>query len=753
MADTANSAPSSAFFLLDERIQKWIWQSGWTELRDAQEQAIAPILAGNKDVVIAAATAAGKTEAAFLPILTSLLRDDGPSCAIYVSPLKALINDQWGRLEGLCESLEVPVVPWHGDITDSRKKRFLKKPEGVLLITPESLEALLMNRGHGLAGLFSGLRYVVVDEMHAFIGMERGRQLQSLLHRLEFVLKRNVPRIGLSATLGDMTLAAEYLRPGKKGEVELIISKDGSHELKALVKGYVDFPPKLSDKDIQAKSENGETVELEEILPPAKVAVAEHLFKTLRASNNLVFPNSRAHVELYADLLRRMCERNSLPNEFWPHHGSLSKDLREEAEMALKNKERPASAICTTTLELGIDIGAVKSIAQIGPAPSVASLRQRLGRSGRRKGEAAILRCYCIEPELNPDSPISDLLHEGLVQAIAQVRLLAKGWFEPPMVSGLHLSTLIQQLLSAISQYGGLTAGQAWKLLCEAGPFNGLSKAEFGLLLKGLGEQDILIQDSSGLLLYGQLGEKLANHYTFYAAFVTEEEFRLVTEGKSLGSLPISRPLEVESHVIFGGRRWKVRNVDLSAKVIEVIPDKGGKPPEFDGMGGKVHDRVRDEMRQILMESSSVPFLDKTATSLLAEARGNFMQLRLDSQTVIPAGGGVRLFPWKGDWVTDTLTLALRHRGYKVENEGLCLNLRNVDAASVYDTLFDLSEEAFPSETELAGEILNKVQEKWDWLLPGGLLSRNFASHNLDIPGAKKYFHELVSQGVFNSYE
>ena len=753
MVEDTQTTASSAFFLLDERIRKWIWQSGWTELRDAQELAIVPILAGTKDVIIAAATAAGKTEAAFLPVLTSLLKEREPVCALYVSPLKALINDQWDRLELLCESLEVPVIPWHGDISDSKKKRFLKKPEGVLLITPESLEALLMNRGHGLAGLFSGLRYIVVDELHAFIGTERGKQLQSLLHRVEIVLKRNVPRIGLSATLGDMALAAEYLRPGGQENVQLIVSRDGGQELRVQVRGYVELPPTLSDNDIAAKLEEGETVELEDTLSQARIAVAEHLFTTLRGSNNLIFPNSRSQVELYSDLLRRSCERNNLPNEFWPHHGSLSKDIREETETALKQKERPANAVCTTTLELGINIGAVKSIAQIGPAPSVASLRQRLGRSGRRKEEPAILRCYCIEPELTPDSSVSDMLHEGLLQSVAQVRLLAKGWFEPPLVYGLHLSTLIQQLLSAIAQYGGLTARQAWTLLCENGPFAGLTKSDFADILKGLGEKDILLQNGAGLLLYGQLGEKLANHYTFYAAFVTEEEFRLVTTGKTLGSLPISRPLELDSHIIFAGRRWKVREVDLSAKVIEVIPDKGGKPPEFDGMGGKVHDRVREEMRQLLMEEALVLFLDHQAAALLSEARENFRRLGLDRQTVIPAGGGVRIFAWKGDWVMDALTLALKRRGYRTENEGLCLRVRSVESDTVSDILFDLSEGSFPTEVELADEVLNKVREKWDWLLPEGLLSRNYASHNLDISGAKRYLKELVSQGAFVSYD
>jgi ATP-dependent Lhr-like helicase len=747
---------SQAFSLLDGRIQKWIWQAGWSELRDAQERAVAPILAGDRDVIIAAATAAGKTEAAFLPILTQMLQEQALGCVLYISPLKALINDQWDRLEGLCETLEIPVIPWHGDISGSKKKRFLKEPRGILLITPESLEALLMNHGHGLAGIFAGLRYIVVDKLHAFLGTERGKQLQSLMHRVEFALKRPVPRIGLSATLGDMGLAATYLR-SNEGEhslgMDIIVSKDGGQELQVQVKGYVKLPPQLSEQEIHAKQEAGHEISLEETLSPAMLRVADHLYTNLRGQNNLLFPNSRAQVELYADLLRRQSERNKVPNEFWPHHGSLSKEIRSEAETALKQKEKPASAVATTTLELGIDIGAVKSIAQIGPAPSVASLRQRLGRSGRRKGDPAILRCYCLESELDPQSAISDLLHEGLIQSIAQIRLLVKSWYEPPLVNGLHLSTLIQQLLSAIAQYDGLTAAMAWQLLCAGGPFKGLSQSHFLELLRALGEREVLIQDSSGLLLHGPLGEKLISHYSFYAAFASEEEFRLVTEGKSLGSLPISRPLELNSYLIFAGRRWRVTQVDPVAKIIEVVPDKGGKPPEFDGLGSKVHDRVREEMRQILLEHTPPPFIDQQASELLNEARQRFQQLQLDQEVVIPAGGHVRLFPWKGDWVMDTLQLALSLKGLKVINEGLCLLIREAAVDQISDLLFDMTQGAFPSESELTEGVLNKLEAKWDWLLPAQLLGENYASHNLDIPATRRYLQELIDQGVFATYQ
>lgn len=743
-ASNSKGSRSASFGLLHPKIQRWVWDSGWSELKDAQEKAIPAILEGARDILISAATASGKTEAAFLPILSLLLEREERSCVLYIGPLKALINDQWGRLDALCEHMGIPVVPWHGDVADTRKKRFIKSPGGVLLITPESLEALLMNRGHGLGGLFAGLRFIVVDELHAFIGTERGRQLQSLMHRIEMVVKRRVPRIGLSATLGDMGLAAEYLRPG--GGAETIVSHESGQELKVLVKGYLESPPVLKGKGIGNPEGDGMCDSSEGAETMAVKAIGEHLFKTLRGANHLVFPNSRGQVESYADLLRSRCEDEGVPNEFWPHHGSLAKEIREEAEAALKSRERPATAICTTTLELGIDIGSVKSVAQIGAAPSVASLRQRLGRSGRRQGESAILRCYCTEREITPDTPIEDRLRHHLVLAAAQIRLLVAGWCEPPRTEGLHLSTLVQQLLSAMAQYGGLTALDAWRLLCSSGPFANLSQREFAELLHGLAGKEVLAQDARGLLLHGALGERMIGHYSFYAAFASEDEYRLVCGSRTLGSVPVSRPLEPGSYVIFAGRRWRVLSLDADKKVIDVNPDRGGRAPLFDGMGGKVHDRVRQEMRAVLAESQPVPFLDGGATALLGEAREEFKRLGLDRETVVGGGGGLQIFIWKGDWVQDTLALMLRTKGLDAINTGLAVSVRGRVSTNDWTTLCRELAANPPSEEELVKRVVNQQQEKWDFLLPKGLMTRNYASHNLDVMGAKEALASLADE-------
>lgn len=736
MSSQPSSSESSSFLLLDERIQRWIWQAGWTELKDAQEQAIPIILEGKKDLIIASATASGKTEAAFFPILTRMLSESNPTCVLYISPLKALINDQWSRLDHLCESLDIPVIPWHGDISATVKKKFLKAPKGCLLITPESLEGLLMREGHSLSMVFGSLSYIVIDELHAFIDTERGKQLQTLLYRVDVALNRQIPRIGLSATLGEMHLAAEFLHPKKANEVVIINSQSFNQELKVLVKGFYNKLPKLNKIKSRIQQTVGRTIELDEKIPEGMAAIGEHLYKALRGSNNLIFPNSRGLVEFYADLLRRLCEHNSIANEFWPHHGSLSKMIREETERALKSGDKPATAIATTTLELGIDIGAVKSIAQIGPAPSVASLRQRLGRSGRLKGEAAILRCYCLENSFENGASLSDELHEGLVQTVAQIRLLLGSWFEPPRVQNMHLSTLIQQLLSLIAQYGGLHADKAWALLCGSGLFPELSTSDFIELLRALDEQKIIMQDSTGLLLHGIIGEKIVNHYSFLAAFISPEEFRLVCEGKQLGTLPLDRPLIIDSFLIFAGRRWKVTGCFPEEKLIQVVPARGGKVPLFDGMGGKVHDRVRKEMRAVLQESAIVPFLDETAMTQLHEARATYQRLGLESQMVIQSNDGVQVLTWQGDWVNDTLALMLLSKGFHAMNNGLYIHVTNSEVNLILKAFYEIAHEPQPSGEVLTANIENKSREKWDRLLPETLLNKNYASSGIDVPGA-----------------
>jgi ATP-dependent Lhr-like helicase len=733
-ASSSPAAPSRAFDLLAEPVRRWIYDQGWQTLRDAQEAAIPVLLEGTGDVIIAAATAAGKTEAAFLPICSRLAASSPPAPGVqvlYVAPLKALINDQYERLSGLCERLDIPVHRWHGDVPGSQKSAVLKKPGGILLITPESLEALFVTRGPGTGTLLAGLQYIVVDELHAFLGTERGAQLRSLMHRVELTLRHRVPRVGLSATLGDMSLAADALRPGEAGQVRCIESAHGGQELAVQVRGYLDSPPPAAGEDSEQS--------------PLQLIAAD-LYKVLRGHDNLVFPNARGTVELLAARLRELCEASGVPNEFLPHHGNLSRELREDAEAALKDQSRPATAIATTTLEMGIDIGSVHSVAQVGAPPSVAALRQRLGRSGRRPGDPAILRLYVTEPAVDPRTPLPDQLRAGLVQSIAMLDLLLDGWCEPPDQDALHLSTLIQQVLSAIAQHGGVTAPTAYRALCGPGsPFTAVTQAQFATLLRGLGDNDVIVQADDGTLLLGQAGERTVNHYSFYAAFMSPEEYRLFMNGRSLGTMPADQALYVDALLIFGGRRWKVSAVDHAQKIVEVIPAAGGRPPKFSGGEGVVHDRVRAKMRSVLAADSVPGYLSAAAASLLGEARAAYARYHLAEQTILRAGQDTVLFPWAGSRVTQTLAAQLTAAGLEASNDGLLITVPKAEPSQVRDRLKALVEAGPADPVSLAHRVANKKAAKYDDWIEDDLLSADYARRALDCPGAWRQVGVLLS--------
>ncbi len=721
---------SNSFELLEESIQRWIWKENWAQLRDIQEEAIPLILEAKKDLIIASATASGKTEAAFLPILSNCITASSSGVfALYVAPLKALITDQTSRLEEIARYSNTAITPWHGDVSQNKKTTLIKNPSGVLLITPESLESVFINHGTKLRHLFSNLSYVVIDEMHSFIGVERGKQLQSLLQRLEIVVGKNIPRIGLSATLGDRQLAKKFLRCTENtDQIEYIESTSFKSNLKLQLKGFVSKKPDL----------NAESIEL-----PPSYHITEHLFQKLRGSHNLIFANSRSNVELYADLLRQKCDQEKVPLEFYPHHGNLSKSLREHVEAELKNKSKPSSAVCTTTLEMGIDIGSVKSIAQIGCPPSVASMKQRLGRSGRRD-EASILRMYQIEAEVDKQTSIQDKLRAGLVQSVAMTNLMLEKWVEPPNLDNLHLSTLVQQILSIIAQYGGIRATELWYILIEKGVFSGINKQDFKELLTKLGQDEIITQQSDKTLTLGIKGESVVGHYSFYAVFKTPEEYTIIANGKNLGSLPVEFPLIEGTFIIFGGKRWVIKSIDDEKKIIELVRSKGGKPPIFNGEGLGVHDEIRKGMRLVYMDSSVPIYLDSVASELLQEGRKYFNYYDLGSSMIIDDGGSLLFFPWKGTTIMNTLQILFAMNGLQATNEGIAISIAGITQKEFNTLLNKISK---TSESELFAflkKVKNKEVEKYDHLLPEQLLTLCYQSRSINLANTIRFLHSYI---------
>ena len=642
----------SAFDRLARPIQQWIRGQGWRELREVQVRAVEAILGTERDVIVAASTAGGKTEAAFLPLLSDVIDrppETGGFDLLYVGPLKALITDQAGRLEAICDEAELPVTPWHGDVAQSVKSRALKTPRGVLLITPESLEALFVRRGAEVARLFAATRAVVLDELHTMLDSERGVQIRSLLTRLELARGRRLRRVGLSATLGDLGLARSYLTPEAPEDVAMIVADAGEAELRLQVKGYV------------RGGEDG---------PSADDAVADELFARLRGSDNLVFAGARNRVELYADKLRARCERAGVPQEFYPHHASLSREHRYFLEGRLKDGRLPTTAVCTSTLELGIDIGDIACVAQVGAPFTVSALRQRLGRSGRREGVPAILRQYAIEAGLDADLALPDRLRLGLVRAVAMIELLLENWCEPPRTGALHLSTLVHQILSIIAERGGASAARLYRVLCVEGPFRAVDSGTFQAVLRSLGnpETGLIEQAVDGMLLLGRDGERIVEHHSFYAVFQTSEEYRLLASGRELGTLPVDTVMVPGMLLIFSGRRWRIVEVDDRDKVISLTPSPGGVPPVFGGAPGDIHDEVVTRMFELLVGDDVPIYLDETAADLLGQARRAYQDMGFHRQRIVSRGEGAwTLATRMGTAATTTLGLALRARGFSVE--------------------------------------------------------------------------------------
>lgn len=721
---------TSAFDKLARPVQKWIRGQGWRELRDIQSQAIHAITGGTADLIIAATTAGGKTEAAFLPLISRVLDDPSQSAGfdlLYIGPLKALITDQAGRLEEICREVELPVTPWHGDVSASVKTRAVKAPKGILLITPESLEALFIRRGLEIPRLFGATRAIIIDELHTVLDTERGVQLRSLLTRMELAVGRSIRRVGLSATLGDMQMASAYLRPDAPAAVELLEAKGGDAELMLQLRGYIS-----GDKDEETLS--------------ATHRIAEHIFKNLRGTDNLVFAGSRQSVEIYADRLRSLCEEDRLPQEFYPHHASLSRDHRDFVERRLKDGMKPTTAICTSTLELGIDIGDVTCVAQIGAPFSVAALRQRLGRSGRRAGQPAILRQYAVEARLTPESNYVDRLRLGLIRSVTMIDLLLEGWCEPPRPQALHLSTLVHQILSVIGERGGASAGRLYRMLSQEGPFKKVDTPVFMNVLRALGRPDIglIEQSDDGLLLLGRAGEKLIEHYSFYAVFQTPEEYRLVSGGKELGTLPIVNVMAPGMMLIFSGRRWVIQEIDDRDKVIMVTASKVGTPPIFGGDPGDIHDVVIDRMFDVLEGDTARVYMDKAARDLLDEARRQYAKLGFSESPLIRLGeNSFAVATRVGTVKTNTLALALRGNSFDVETHDGFLTVRaKDDAPQLGDVLARI---AAGEECALFDEQTNLIFEKFHPHLTRELLELDALSSRVDQGSLKKVAEQILA--------
>ncbi|MGI4802811.1 MAG: DEAD/DEAH box helicase [Janthinobacterium lividum] len=737
----------SAFDSLHEKVRRWIWQQGWESLREVQERSIPVLLRGERDLIIMAATAGGKTEAAFLPIVSRLASEpanpqDGFQ-AIYVSPMRALINDQFGRMESLCAELDVAVTKWHGDVAASVKAKARNNPNGILLITPESLEALLVRRGKEVGRIFKGLRYVVIDEMHVFLGDPRGKQLQSVLHRMDLASASRPVRIGLSATLANETAARLFLRPLDPSRVDVLPPAASAPSIKLQLRGYI--RPVRFKPSARKRGEDADRPESES--DPAEQQLVQHLCDTHRLARSLIFAGSRGEVEATTVRLSEMTEALGVPNAFVAHHGSLSREHREYAERRMKDRSRPASIVCTTTLELGIDVGDIEAVAQVGPGHTVSGMRQRLGRSGRRPGEAAVMRVYVTEAELTSSSHPLDALRSQTVQAIAMLNLMVLKWNEPPDPERLHLSTLLHQVMAVISQLGGATPTELWDILIKSAVFTGIDVALFKRLLRRMLDPEVglLERATDQTLLPGPNGERLIESRDIFAVFLSSEDYKVIAQGgRAIGQIPSDNPFVPGQLMVLAGRRWRIQEVDDKRRELIVCPASGGTPPRFNSNREAPSDGVMDEMRRVFTDFDLPIYLDVRAKQLLVEARTTFDRLGLRHSNVARHDGQLLLFPWVGGRRQQALLLALGEAELDPATLGLAITVPVEHEEALTMELKRLAQDPPPDGLKLAEAVQNKLTEKFDMFLGNELLDMAWARDRLDTSAIPKLAGTLL---------
>lgn len=728
---------SNGYSLLAAPIQECLWRMGWTELRWIQTEAIRTVLLSDQDVLISAPTASGKTEAAFLPILSHLCESPTNSVgAMYVGPLKALINDQFRRLEELCEHADIPVHRWHGDVGAGAKKRLIERPGGVLLITPESLESTFVNRSAQIQRTFGQLRFVVIDELHALVGKERGLHLRSLLYRLQQRTGAPFRLLGLSATLGDWADSyAGWLRPEGPQRVHVIQEQNGEKSIRFKIYGYSE----LADQETDGSNDEPNV----DYRPPD--GILDEMLAGFGGKKCLVFANRRTDVEKFADLLNERCERVGRPKEFLVHHGSLSKEIREHAEASMR-EERPCSIICSSTLELGIDIGNVQEVGQLGAPWSVSSMVQRLGRSGRRDDTAAVMRLFVGEEPIESDADITEKLHLELVQAIALTELMLKSWIEPPEIDAIDLSTFLQQVLSVVKESGAAEASQIYDRLVKQGAFHGVTVPTYTALLRCLGQFDLLEQDPTGKLILGIQGEHLVRKHDFYSAFATPAEFRVVYQQRLIGMLPHTAVPRPGDCFLLAGRRWEAIEIDVAREEISVAPARGRRLTLFSGSGGNLHPRVRQMMRYMLLETTIPAYLNPEAVDWLQNARKTARQARLaTSDWFAPTDSQCYWFTWTGTRAHESLLLIAHSAGMPAEDKAGIALLFHAASVTVMRKLRSAMQKR-PTAYELAAQMLQKQKRKYDHYLSDDLLTLDRATDAIDVDGAMEVLHRLPIQ-------
>ena len=760
---------SDVFSRFSPFIREYIYSHGWEELREIQTEAARVIFETDKNLLLTTPTASGKTEAAFFPILSELYENPSESFgAIYIAPLKSLINDQFLRMEELLDESGIPVYHWHGDVAVSKKAKALKTPRGILQITPESLESMLINRSNDIPRLFSDLRYVVVDELHTLTGSDRGNQILCQLYRLSRLIGYSPRRIGLSATVGDTELAAKWLAKGSGRET--VAPKIPAGKLKWRLGAehfYIGGDGLSASSDTNGKNNEGNTEKNTDTDPKtentavrntesdSKNKPAQHeksepvyvdkgfnfVYDCVKHKKSLVFSNSREETEYITATLRQIAEKRGEPDIFSIHHGNLSAAIREEAESDLKSDEITNTTCATVTLELGIDIGRLERIVQSEAPNSVSSLLQRIGRSGRRGAPPEMMMVFREEQPL-PNTPLPDLIPWQLLQAIACVQLYAEERFiEPPFIKRQPFSLCFHQTLSVLKASGELSPKALAGRVLSLPPFENISKEDYRTLLVSMITNGFIEKTETGTLIIGLSGEKLTESFKFYAVFKDSEDFTVRCGSDEIGT--ITTPPPVGDRFALAGRVWEVEETDVRARLVFVKAVGGKMEISWPGDYGEIHTKILKRMKKVLSEDTVYPYLKENAKKRLDKARAVAANTGMLLSPLTHIGDYTYvLFPWVGtrEFRTVRKVVASMSGKFKISaiDYSRCYYITfRMENGTEKQFLDELKRRLFTEKCDLfslAGSGENPIFDKYDDFIPSELLRRAYAEDRLRLP-------------------
>ena len=725
-------------------IQDYIYHSGWQSLRSVQNAAGDAIFNTDENVLLTASTASGKTEAAFFPILTLL--EENPSKTVgvlYIAPLKALINDQFSRLNELCEEAGIAVSRWHGDVAQSKKRKLLNKPSGILQITPESLESLMINKHMEIPSLFGDLRFIVIDEIHSLLRGDRGMQTFCLIERLCRLASCNPRRVGLSATIGNPEAAGRFLAAGSGRGTVIPVVDSGREIWRLSMEHFYNTAP-------QADEGKQLTVSTPRLEPPTDTAPKAadpgigYIFEHTKGKKCLIFTNSREECESVCQNLRQYCEVNREPDRFLIHHGNLSASYRESAEEEMKDDDSFLSVCATATLELGIDIGRLERAFQIDAPFTVSGFLQRMGRTGRR-GNPSEMWFVMREDHQEARAMLPDSIPWYLLQGIALVQLYIEERFvEPPRMDRVPYSLLYHQTMSTLASCGEMTPAELASRVLPLSCFHRITQEDYRLLLSHLLKIDHINRTENGGLILGITGERIVNNYKFYAVFRENVEYTVHSGSEQLGT--IVKPPPVGDKIAIAGRVWAVDEVDHKRREVYCTLVKGNIPAYFGDVAGDIHTRILERMHTVLEENKNYPYLMPHAVCRLQEARETYLKSSMASSPLVHLGGKMwALFPWLGSYAFLALERFLKIRcGTRLGLKGLNSSrpyymqfTMQVSEEEFYEILAEEAEKQFdPLELVYPKEV--PVFEKYDEYIPEELVRKGFACGVLDIDGMKQ---------------